>query len=343
MVSTLLSLAYGAELQIEHGRYLPHTVDERQSCEPNSLEQNRRVAAVTCDPEYVAAVTNSGLLDCVFQNPSIDDIRQCGTDRGTLCTFYKPFSPTSSEDILDSVREIERDCFEDSTLANTLKNCSSECMTALEEFADRYGCCIHSQNEITGEERTRVLTPLLWSQCGVERPEPCENTPRSPANTAASCSFFCAAIKSAVLQCKHIGSELLQIYEDCGDTEWAKELRQTCGFNDKGRSCGFASESLTTQESELFSAFDKCYRYLSASECTPECRGALESLSDSFGCCVNNRNTTAEENRAEEIDSFVTDPALWAACGVQTPDFCDLPADTRSVYEQFIQCDDTCL
>ena len=100
--------------------------------------------------------------------------------------------------------------------------------------------------------------------------------------------------------------------------------------------------NLTTQDSELFSAFDKCYRYLSASECTPECRGALESLSDSLGCCVNNPNTTAEENRAEKVDSFVTDPALWAACGVQTPDFCDLPADTRSVYEEFIQCD-TCL
>ena len=187
LVSTLLSLAYGAGLQIEHGRYLPHTVDERQSCEPNSFEQNRRVAAVTCDPEYVAAVTNSGLLDCVFQNPSIDDIRQCGTDRGTLCTFYEHFSPTSSEDILDSVREIERDCFKDSTLAESLKNCSRECMTALAELADRYGCCIHSEIEIINRgERARVLTPLLWSQCGVERPEPCDNTPRSPTDTVRS-------------------------------------------------------------------------------------------------------------------------------------------------------------
>ena len=216
-------------------------------------------------------------------------------------------------------------------------------MTALAELADRYGCCIHSEIEIINRrERARVLTPLLWSQCGVERPEPCDNTPRSPTDTAASCSFVCAGLKSRALQCKHIGSELLQIYEDCGDTESAKRLRQTCGFNDKGRSCGFTFEILTTQDSELFSAFDKCYRYLSASECTPECRGTLESLSDSLGCCVNNLNTTAGENRAEKVDSFVTDPALWAACGVQTPDFCDLPADTRSVYEEFIQCD-TCL
>ena len=62
LVSTLLSLAYGAGVQqmdqTEYGRYLPHTVDERQSCEPNSFEQNRRVAAVTCDPEYLLT------LDC---------------------------------------------------------------------------------------------------------------------------------------------------------------------------------------------------------------------------------------------------------------------------------------
>ena len=86
--------------------------------------------------------TNSGLLDCLSPFSSVDDIRRCGTDRGTLCTFYEP------EDILDSVREIERDCFEDSTLADSLKNCSRECMTALAELADRYGCCIHSENEI---------------------------------------------------------------------------------------------------------------------------------------------------------------------------------------------------
>ena len=113
LVSTLLSLAYGAELQIEHGRYLPHTVDERQSCEPNSLEQNRRVAAVTCDPEYVAAVTNSGLLDCVFQISSIDDIRRCRLIAGHC-------APSMNLSVRDSVREIERDCFEDSTLADSL-------------------------------------------------------------------------------------------------------------------------------------------------------------------------------------------------------------------------------
>ena len=315
----------------------PHDLQERQSCGPNSDEQRRRVAVARCDADYISAVADSGLVTC--NNPfifsTIQDIMRCGSDRGTLCALHDPFSATG-EDILDRVRDAERLCFEVNSLGDTLANCSNECRAALQVIADDYGCCVHSETEITRGSLAKVLTPLLWSQCSVQRPEPCDDAPFTlPTTQQQSCSFLCTLYKNVFLECKHIGNRLLDIYEECGDVESANEIRQRCGLNEMGQFCGTSVE-------ELNNVYDTCYRYMSVGVCTRECGDALKGLKNRFGCCLNAANTTTSDGfRTEEIEGFVTDPALWYACAVDTPPFCSIPDDT-SVYDKFINCD-TCL
>ena len=321
----------------------PHDLQERQSCGPNSDEQRRRVAVARCDADYISAVANFGLVTChnPFISSTIQDIMRCGSDRGTLCALHEP-SLASGEDILDRFRDAEEQCFEVNSLADTLANCSNECRAALKVIADDYGCCVHSETDITRGSLARVLTPLLWSQCGVSRPEPCDDAPFTLLTTQQqSCSFLCTYSKYVALECKQIGNKLLDIYEECGDVESANEIRQQCGFNEMGQSCG-ASLELLLELNNLFSVYDTCYRYMSAGVCTRECGDALKGLKNRFGCCLNTANrTTSDGFRTEEIEGFLTDPALWSACAVDTPPFCSVPAD-GSVYDKFINCD-TCL
>ena len=234
----------------------PHNLQERQSCRPNS-------AVARCDADYISALADSGLVTCnnPFISSTIQDIMRCGSDRGTLCALHDP-SLASGEDILDRVRDAERLCFEVNSLVDTLTNCSNECRAALQVIADDYGCCVHSETDITRGSLARMLTPLLWSQCGVSRPEPCDDAPFTLLTTQQqSCSFLCTYSKYVALECKHIGNKLLDIYEECGDVESANEIRQRCGFNEMGQSCG-ASLELLLELNNLFSVYDTCYRYI---------------------------------------------------------------------------------
>ena len=312
-----------------------HHIIQRQSCDPNSAEKDRRVAAAKCDADYVTAVVS---LSCNLPFTSLGDIRRCGTDRGTLCALYDPsLDTTGTQDIEQHAREIERFCFKDNTISETLTNCSSGCRETLETFASEFGCCIHTEPRIV-EAFSNTLTPLLWSQCGVTRPEPCEDAPNIPADDS-SCSFFCGFSQYIGLECQHIGDKLLQIYEECGDTVSANELRQRCGFNARGRFCGIIPDFTASLTDTIFPVYNKCYNFLSSGQCATACKEALEDLKETYGCCVNNLNST-DQSRQREIGVFVTSYELWSACGVESPGFCSLPADV-SVYDDLIQCN-TC-
>ena len=313
-----------------------HHIIQRQSCGPNSVEQNRRVAAAKCNTKYVTAIVSSS---CNFLFTKLKDVRRCGTDRGTLCALYDPsLDTTGTVDIEELAIEIDRLCSGDNTLSDTLTNCSSKCRKRLETFASKFGCCIHTEPRIL-EAFSNTLTPLLWSQCGVTRPEPCEDTPNipEPSTNDPSCSFFCGFSQYFGLECQHIGDKLLQIYEECGDTESANQLRQRCGFNSKSRFCGTILNFSASLTDTIFAVYNKCYNFLSSGQCATACREALEDLKETYGCCVNSLNSTSQ-SRQGEIGVFVTSYELWSACGVESPGFCNLPADV-SVYDDLIQCD----
>ena len=319
-------------------------VFRRQSCEPDSAELDRRIAATDCDADYIAALSDSRFLACGFTSDDI--IRACGSDRnGTLCVLHDPFLEQpdgQNRDALDVARDIERECFDSGTLSDTLKNCSSECEGFLMELSNRYGCCIHAISSIRDDDEGKILTPSVWSACGVTMPDPCDNAPIISVPDIPSgqsdCSYLCIVAEVNELECKYLASKRIAIYEDCGDTESALELRQRCGVNEKGELC---TESST--ETILFSVYNKCYSFFTSNDCPTECREALEDMKETDGCCVNELNST-DSFRQDEIEVLVTRYDLWSTCSVETPGYCSLPTDT-SVYNNIAvlgcnTCDD---
>lgn len=320
--------------------------DSELCTDPVALE--RRLASERCSPSLIAELQEIIGRGCGFFGlfGTIEDqLRQCGRDEnGTVCAFHNPSTGQDTQGIrsIDAVtEEVNRRCLEAQSVSETLENCSSDCRRALEEFSSLFGCCIHAGGLTTGDhdDSRRIFTQLLWSRCGVTRPDPCPDIPTLPkSQTGITCSFQCALTQASALECKHIGSIHLQILEECGarDNSTSLEIQQRCGFNVRGDYCGQIAFNIPRDYA--FTVYNKCYRFYTSSECTEGCKAALEEMVDMYGCCLNVMNTTViDEN---DIEHLVTGYDLWSTCDVETPGFCSFPADL-SVYDDLRNCN-TC-
>ena len=90
--------------------------------------------------------------------------------------------------------------------------CASECRYALQQFAETFDCCIHSSREKI------VLIPQLWSICGVQQPQPCEDTPNvvfPDPEDLYTCSLKCAQTQLYALDCRYMASKSAEFYTRC--------------------------------------------------------------------------------------------------------------------------------
>ena len=323
--------------------------DSELCTDPVALE--RRLASQSCDPSYIAELQEALGKGCDFFGLRFlfgsleDQFRRCGKDEnGMLCVFHNPSLDQDVEGVKtidDMTEEVHRRCLEAQSLSETLENCSIDCRSTLEEFSSRFGCCIHAGGLSFSDhdDSRRVFTPLLWSRCGVTRPDPCPNALTLPDSQAdVTCSFQCALTQALAIECQHIYSTHIQILEGCGagNNLTSLEIRQRCGFNARGEYCGLLTFNFPREYT--FSVYSKCYNFYTSNECSVECKASLEEMVDMYGCCLNAMNTTSDES---DIQHLVTRYDLWTACGVETPGFCSFPADL-SVYDDLKDCD-TCI
>ena len=333
-----------------------HTILRREEqCTPDSDVLAGRIAALRCDSEFSRAI---GETECTLPRVQFaeDDFRNCGSDRnGTFCVQHD----IADIDPSDLAQDINDECFDTHS-----RNCTSGCRETLREFSKRFGCCVHSDRVIV-DRLIRVLTPQLWQDCGVERPEPCDNSPASPPvlNTGITCTIRCSYTQYNAIYCKHLARKAIDIYNECGDDENAMQVAQECGFSDRGMFCaglgavGFRAVSLFTSSlgsistlrdpsDELnnefvFQVYNKCIQFFAHGTCPSECRDTLQEIRNEYGCCFNNLNTTAFDFSSFENEdspqSLVTGYDLWSACDVETPGFCSLSSNS-SVYDALMHC-----
>ena len=315
-----------------------------EQCTPDSDELDGRIAALRCDADFYRAIRETGcaLPRLLFAD---NDFRDCGSDsNGTFCAQHD----TADTDPSDLARDINDECFEPPS-----QNCSSSCRETLEEFSERFGCCVHSERVIS-DRYIRVLTPQLWQDCGVERPEPCDNSPASPPVVDANitCTVSCSYTQYNAIYCKHLARKAIDIYNECGDDENAMQVAQECGFSDRGMFCaglgqiGFLAVLGDPNDDELSNEFvlqvyNKCLQFFANGTCPSECRDTLQEIRNKYGCCFNNINKTAFDfalfNDEDDPQGLVTGYDLWSACGVETPGLCSLPDDV-SVYDDLMHC-----
>ena len=182
--------------------------------------------------------------------------------------------------------------------------CNEEYMRAVREEIERSNCV------------SEVFDP---DTNGYDEPHDCVVTDeRDDVNVR--CTEGCATNQAEYLACKYLGEEAVALYLECGGMPEIAEI--ACTYNDKGY-CGI--EPFTP--SNVPTIYDECFRKnnMSASNCSNECKEALEFMVDEQGCCTNIYSLfplgylhndvpiNSEQTLSEE---------LFSACGIEIPETC---------------------
>ena len=318
---------------------------ERQeaSCDDEDLE--KRLAEIQCNADYLNALERTGMNgQCSYtftfrwarlRFTSVRRYPECATDEnGTFCGVHdsRRVNP----------KKIAEEVF--GACLSRPGKCSEECKSMLRRFAGMFGCCIHSLDVLESDHLIRVLTPRLWEDCEVARPEPCANGPSelTPLSVEPACSFTSDLYQAQALFCKHQAADAMRAYEDCGDEQTARRIAQMCGFNEDTLFCGgmgsispilyfYNGTPSELNNDYVRSLYEKCVSFLLTGTCSTECRQELTRAKDSFGCCLNSINDTAVGSflSGNSMRKFVTSYDLWTSCDVVTPSLCHLSNDSR--------------
>lgn len=282
--------------------------DSENTCTMYSNEYFNKLAVLECNEMYIEAVLKE-IEDTPCGNPlGAELIAACGTNHeGTQCATLGYY--TAFDHVFNS-------CFNYSDgkyrLPST-NNCKNECKFALILLSDWYGCCIH-----TSDESMIVLTPSLWMNCGIRRPEPCADTPKVAFESRSTrpCSYDYYMREYLYTYCKYLGEGLVKLNMECGHSE--QKTLEICGY-DKGQYCNILKYPRQT----LLAIYDKCHSFFEESTtewtCTDECKKAIQDFKDLYGCCVISLNGSDEY---DDTETQVLRSDLWASCAIEIPQDC---------------------
>ena len=194
-----------------------------------------------------------------------------------------------------------------------------ECANSLEAVRNSPpGCCVDALYNITNSTvNNRVLSYSLWSQCGVETFEECEQTiSRTPIPNVTPCTDDEYTRQIFTLQCSGQYNTILDQVEEM---EQCSQIRRTfvtlCHVNSQGENCNLVFDQIA-----INTGLNECN--MDQTSCSDACREALEIFRNEQGCCFNLLyNNTEVDLGANEDDSemFLASYELWNQCGVETP------------------------
>ena len=275
-----------------------------EACLPDSPEYSRRMSLLHCDSEeYIQAVMSdletSSCRLYFYETPQF--FFGCGTNHnGDVCTGLKD---SIHEDIyLPCNRELNcRNC-----------DCSSGCQTALRQLSKRVGCCIYVN--------VHAITPLLWTNCNIEQPEVCADTPKIAdifvkRGHVDPCTKECSERQLFYQLCKHFGDRYEQLNRECG----YENVIHQCQY-DRGDFCYNYNLNVFFR-----TLSEECYSdnsSVSDGVCSTNCKNLVEELVDKIGCC---------------IDVYSVSEILFSVCGIETPDACT-SFNSTAVPDDYLEC-----
>lgn len=301
--------------------------NSENTCTMYSNDYSRKLAVLGCDAEYVEAVRKD-MEDSTCGNLfGAEEIAACGTNyNDTLCAVLDLGYSDTFEHVWES-------CFNRSDdgiyRVPSADYCDSKCVSALRRLSAEYGCCIHSSDYLE-----IVLTPSLWTNCGVPQPEPCADSPKFEVKDSLTCSYEYNMMQYLYTYCKYLGRELEKLNMECGFSE--RKTLEVCGY-DKGKYCYFNNPAADT----LLAIYDKCYSFFEESTtdwvCNDECKEAIKDFKNVYGCCVISFNNTDEY---QSIETQILTSSLWTSCGIEIPQDCMASslAQLRPPADDFLKC-----
>ena len=144
-------------------------------------------------------------------------------------------------------------------------------------------------SEVKSVEKRQV--PLPPERVFSSQDKPCDSTELQRRNNSLRCSNV------------SVGQQLLDVFAGCGFNDEALRKEQECGRDEMGTFCNEIT-NFTVISLARNIVFNRC------------CRGSLQELRDSAGCCANYLITNASLQFGLPIRN------LWARHNVQRPDDC---------------------
>ena len=283
----------------------PHPVFRRNggTCE----DYYKRFAELNCDADHIQAWRDASEnkscctnINIEYVSDDLPDRRSCGSNRrGTVCAAFRAVGLE-----YDYTNYVLLYCS-----SSVGVECEEMCQQTLSQLAKEAGCCIHT----FGSELIKEWS--LWTNCGVEQPLPCDNTP-PPLDKPTDnnyCSIQYSHIEMRYLLCSTVGEKLKQLNTECGVPE---ETYYECGHHN-GKFCYYMDDPFVA----ILTASNKC-NFSSKSSisgiCPSKCKQELRNLKDTYGCCLN-----AFVHDYGASDS-VLQTELWEMCGVDFPVECGI-------------------
>ena len=110
------------------------------------------------------------------------------------------------------------------------------------------------------------------------------------------------------------GQHYFNAFTECNRTNGTTRV-SLCSRDENQRFCALNQDASTL----LHAVRENCPRQMDYSryQCTNSCMNAIQNLKSKYGCCVNNNNNS------NTYFSWITNGALWSACGISPPGFCN--------------------
>ena len=153
-------------------------------------------------------------------------------------------------------------------------------------------------SEMKSVEKRQV--PLPPERVFSSQDKPCDSTELQRRNNSLRCSNV------------SVGQQLLDVFAGCGFNDEALRKEQECGRDEMGEFCNeMTNFTVNSLARNIVSAivYNRCGYSTS-------CRGSLQELRDSAGCCANYLITNASLQLGLPIQN------LWARYNLQRPDDC---------------------
>ena len=210
---------------------------------------------------------------------------------------------------------------------SSVTTCSSECRDQIMLARNALGCCI---NVGLNDSSSSVYTPeqftyALWSTCSVEPvTEECSpSTVNLRQRSGRPCTEVAYIEQTLSIWCTRRFVE--PVLEKLAATPGCELTLQStlktlelCAVNEEGQFC-ILKHPVLFDHDQYQNVSDICD---DVETCEPACNEALQSLNNTFGCCINYFYNDSLTGNLMPIANWLSFD-FWTQCNLTTPGFCE--------------------
>ena len=206
--------------------------------------------------------------------------------------------------------------------------CPANCSGQLQALRDSLGCCINAVFNRTDSPyadfflsyfsytvwRTCNVTPIITTTCTGMVPFNLPDFAKTSPNCSYSERLSSNLKQSCILRAQLMNNELIRSSPEC--TDYLEYNYRLCSVDHAGDFCVVTPTPNSDYAEYINVIIAAC---TSTSNCSRQCRQALQYFATNRGCCVNAIYNSTYTEAVGVHYSFLEDTSLFDVCGVEPP------------------------